>query len=184
MSIKQIKTDKWSYTTDNELGTKGPGQYVKMKNGKAVKVITFLGSEEKTEQAQRALTDVHALLEPAIKRGLLRHSYDFEGEYDDIPALTYEDALNVKAKAESMFEQLPSAWRNKFNNDPKQFLEFTQNPDNGPEMAKMGMLRGNDGFTISGTPSNAPTDLNNDGKVDTIDTNADGVPDSNPPETV
>jgi phage internal scaffolding protein len=180
MTIKQIKDDKWSYTTDAEFGTKGPGQYVKLKGTKVVKVKTFLGDTENTEQAQRALTDVHALLEPAIKKGLLRHSYDFEGEYDDIPAITYEDALNVKAKAESMFEQLPSAWRNKFNNDPKQFLDFTQNPDNGPEMAKMGMLRGNDGFTISGTPSGAPTDINKDGKVDTIDTNADGIADSNP----
>ena len=90
-------------------------------------------------------------------------------------------ALNTVAKADQMFSELPTKWKNRFNQDPNEFLKFVHDPGNGDEMIKLGMIKGNDGFNLKGMPSGAPTDLNRDGKIDTIDTNADGVADSNPP---
>lgn len=159
---------KYVITKKADIGTKGPGQYVlDLGKGKR-KVITVLGTEEKTEQAQKHLTDVHALLEPAKKRGLLRHAYDYEGEYDDIPPLTYEDALNTVAKAEQMFDALPRDIKNKHGNNPSNFLAWAQDPANGEQMLKMGILKGNDGLRADGSPSGAPK---------TNDLNANGIPD-------
>lgn len=146
------------YITDKEpIGCKGPGQYVvtetdKKTNITRVRVITYTGDECKVDQAQTSLTDVHVLLEPAIRQGLLRHSTKYEGEYDDIPFKDYNEALNIQAHANTMFEELPSKIRNRFENNPAKFLEFTQDPKNVPEMQALGMTRGVDGLTISGKP--------------------------------
>ena len=120
------------------------------------------------------------MLEPAIQKGLLRHSIQYQGEYDDIPSITYQEALDTVAKGNEMFDSLPPKVRQRFKGDIKQFLDFTQNPDNFQEMSKLGLTKGVDGFRADGTPSGAATDMNGDGRRDTIDTNADGVADSNP----
>jgi phage internal scaffolding protein len=172
---------KYYVTKKADIGKQGPGQYVYESAPKKRKCITVLGSEELTDQAQAHLTDVSKLLEPAIKNGLLRHSTHFSGEYDDIPAIDFQQAMDTVAKGTEMFEALPPQIRNRFKGDIKEFLNYTQNPDNFAEMQKFGMVKGNDGFRADGiTPSGAPTDLNKDGRMDTVDTNADGVPDSNP----
>ena len=99
---------KYYVTTKADIGKHGPGQYVlgTTTNPKTTKVKscqTYTGTESKVDESQKALTDVHTLLEPAIKRGLLRHATKFTEEYDDIPAIDYQDALNTVAKADQMF---------------------------------------------------------------------------------
>lgn len=173
-------------TVKKDIGKNGPGIYVldegkKDIHGKPLrKVITITDKDKIVEQSQKQLTDVDVLLEPAKRNGLLRHVTRYEGEYDDIPAASYEEALKITTQANTMFENLPLNAKRKFNNNPKEFLEFVQNPANGKEMIKLGLAQGNDGLTAKGTPSGAPTDLNRDGRVDTVDSNADGVPDTNP----
>jgi phage internal scaffolding protein len=177
--MKQIKekvvSEKFYITKSNDIGGQGPGLYVLQDEftGKVIKCITYTGTESRVDESQKKLTDIHELLEPAIRNGLLRHAIQYESEYDDIPAITYQDALDTVAKASEMFDALPVKIRNRFNNDPKQFLEFTSDPKNADEMQKLGMLKGNDGLTINGQPSGAPTatDKNGDGIKDT---NTDG----------
>jgi phage internal scaffolding protein len=168
---------KHKITKLSEVGSKGPGMYIleNKTNGKLRRrCITYNGTDSKVDQAQEHLTNVAELLEPAVRKGLLRHSIKFEGEYDDIPVKDYQEALFITAQAKSMFEQLPSKVRNRFDNDPAKFLEFTHNPENAQEMREMGILKGNDGLTGAGTPSGAPTKT---------DMNADGIPDSQQPQT-
>ena len=125
---------KFKLTKMSDLGKKGPGQYVYESEPKKRKVITYLGSEEKTDQAQAHLTDISKLLEPAIKNGLLRHSTHFSGEYDDIPAIDFQQAMDTVAKGTEMFEALPPAIRQRFKGDIKEFLNWTQDPVNFDEM--------------------------------------------------
>ena len=122
------------------------------------------------------MTDINKLLEPAIQQGLLRHATKFEGEYDDLPAGDYQDAMFKVAQAKSMFEQLPASIRAKHKNDPGKFLEWSQDPANSQEMLDMGILKGNDGFRPvdlkapqgAKTPSGAaaPGDMDGDGNQD------------------
>ena len=182
----QVST-KHKVTKATDIGKKGPGQYI-LETGKIDlrgrpirKVITVTGTHDPVDQAQAELTDINNLLEPARKKGLLDAVTKYEGQMDDIPAKTYEEAMNTVVQAQQMFDSFPADIRNRFKNNPQEFLEFTNNPKNGSELIKMGLAKGNDGFTQTGALSGAPTDLNKDGKVDTIDSNADGVPDTNPP---
>jgi hypothetical protein len=144
--------------SEKEVGMYGPGQYVyRCENGiQKFKCVTYTGEKTLVEQSAAIETDLNRLLEPAIRQGLLRHSIKFEGEYDDIPVQTFEDAQIVIANAKSMYEELPSAIRKNFDG-PKGFLEFVNNPDNKDQMESMGILKGNDGITRTGAPSGAPT---------------------------
>ena len=146
-----------------------PGQYIV--NGK---VVTHTGEETKVQQSDKEYTEINHLLEPLLKKGGLRHSIKFEGEYDDVPVQTYRDAQLQIARANTMHSELPPNIRKQFPT-PEEFLEFVQNPDNYKEMVKLGIAKGNDGKTKTGANSGAPTkeDQDGDGKKDV----------ANPPET-
>lgn len=71
---------------------------------------------------------------------------------DEVKMLTpdaYEKALYVKAEAENAFMQLPSETRTFFKNNPKNMLEFIQNPENAGKCVELGLMtvRQEDNFT-------------------------------------
>lgn len=62
---------------------------------------------------------------------------------DDVKMLTpdaYEKALFAKAEAENAFMQLPSETRTFFKNNPKNMLEFIQNPENAEKCVELGLM--------------------------------------------
>lgn len=62
---------------------------------------------------------------------------------DEVKMLTpdaYEKALYAKAEAENAFMQLPSETRTFFNNNPKNMLEFIQNPENADKCVELGLM--------------------------------------------
>jgi hypothetical protein len=138
------------------------------------KIVTHTGLKTNVEQSGAAQTDINKLLEPAMKRGLLRHTVKFAGQYDDIPFKDLQDAMGIISKSKSMYEELPANIRKEFQS-PVEFLQFVQNPSNAERMKQMGMLIGNDGKTANGSMSGAPT---------TTDMDGDGVTDPKPIENL
>lgn len=59
----------------------------------------------------------------------------------DVTGVDFRESMDVVAKSIEMFDQLPSAVRKKFQNDPAQFLEFIDNKDNEEEIYKMGLAK-------------------------------------------
>lgn len=62
---------------------------------------------------------------------------------DEVKMLTpdvYEKALYAKAEAENAFMQLPSETRTFFKNNPKNMLEFIQNPENVEKCVELGLM--------------------------------------------
>lgn len=133
-------------------GTDPPGQYIFQHSDtkRTLKVLTFTSPHSRTEQSYGEQLDINNIIEPAIRKGLLRHSLKFEGEYDDIPAADFQEAMNTVAKGKSMFEALPAKIRVKFDGDPVKFMEFVQNPENEAWMRENGMLKGLDGLDKDG----------------------------------
>jgi hypothetical protein len=78
---------------------------------------------------------------------------------------------------------LPSGLREKMDNNPAKFMDYVKKAT--PEQLKELGFHPNvhDGKTNLGAATGRPTDQNNDGRIDTIDTNNDGVADSNPKPT-
>jgi phage internal scaffolding protein len=62
------------------------------------------------------------------------------GKYQDLPDQTdYQMALEQLRQTDEAFASLPAKIRARFDNDPAQFLEFFQNPDNQQEMIDLGL---------------------------------------------
>lgn len=59
------------------------------------------------------------------------------GEFLEIT--DYREAIELTMKAEKAFNQLPAKVRARFENDPGQFLDFMDDPENGAEMVALGL---------------------------------------------
>lgn len=74
-------------------------------------------------------------------------------QYVDVTGIEYQDSMLKIAAAQSLFNQLPAAVRFRFRNDPGEFLDFTQDPDNRDEMIKMGLGRPGAPQTLTPPPT-------------------------------
>ena len=73
------------------------------------------------------------------KTGILEHTASHGGTYLDYPdQADFHAAMNTIAKAEEMFLTVPAEIRKKFGNDPAEFCDFMQNPENRDKIEKMG----------------------------------------------
>lgn len=63
----------------------------------------------------------------------------YYGDFSDAPT-SFRDALDRVRTAQQRFEQLPAEIKNRFDNDPAKLLDFVQNPENGEEAVRMGLL--------------------------------------------
>lgn len=109
-----------------------------------------------TEQCHKEECDMNYILRDYQKTGLIKHAKENEGRYDDISVQDFQEAMLIVKEAENMFSGLPSNIRKRFQNNPAEFLEFTQNAENRDEMVKLGILRGNDGLNKDGEPVPTP----------------------------
>lgn len=57
--------------------------------------------------------------------------------FADLP--TYQEALNTVINAQEQFDNLPSELREKFHNEPSEFLAFVKDPSNNEELVKLGL---------------------------------------------
>lgn len=117
--------------------------------------VSIETGETMTEQAHKKQCDMNYIVRDYAKTGLLKHVKQNAGRYDDVSVQDFQQAMFIVKNAKNLFDQLPSGTRKRFNNDPKEFLNFTQDPKNRDEMQKLGMLKGNDGKKIDGKPSGA-----------------------------
>lgn len=115
----------------------------------------FEPDENQAKQSFKDECDINKIMAKFQKTGLINHYASHAPQYGDIPAIDYHEALNIVATAESMFEELPSEARKKFENDPEKFLEFVQNPANSEELAKLGLAHSIP-EAVESTQSNEP----------------------------
>lgn len=64
---------------------------------------------------------------------------DREPQYCDVSPIDYQDALEVVARAQEQFYNLPNQVRVKFSN-PVEFLNWLEDPANYDEADKLGLL--------------------------------------------
>jgi len=98
------------------------------------------GTPSRTEQAHKDEVNIHHILKRFQKTGLVTHTNKHEGTYNDyVDAPDFQEAQQIIASANSLFESLPSSLRRKMDNDPQKFVDFMQNEDNRDEMAELGL---------------------------------------------
>ncbi|AXH77749.1 MAG: internal scaffolding protein [Microviridae sp.] len=85
-------------------------------------------------------TDINQLVLRSRMRELTGQSDAFYGDCALAGADDYHSAMIMVSTAQESFEALPSSIRNRFHNDPFEFLSFIEDPANKEEAVNLGLL--------------------------------------------
>lgn len=85
--------------------------------------IKFTGVT-KTKQSFKDECDINKLVDKYTKTGAISHVNKHAGSYGYASAADFTESMQIVAKGQTMFQELPSKIRTKFDNDPAKFLEF------------------------------------------------------------
>lgn len=97
--------------------------------------------EDKTKQSFKDECDVNNIVARFSATGQLPNFNQIPPQYLDVTEMDFQEHQNFIAEAQTMFNELPSALRSRFENSPAKFLDFCSQEKNRPEMAEMGLLR-------------------------------------------
>lgn len=113
--------------------------------------------ERRVKQSFKDECDINNIIKSYSQTGQIRHinAKAAQGTYEDLPEpMDLQEALNTVRDANTAFASLPSQVRDRFQNDPGQFLAFMQDPANQDEMIRLGLAtrRPESGGGNGGTP--------------------------------
>lgn len=95
-----------------------------------------------TKQEFIAECDINNIVKEFLMTGIFNHisANAQEGRYEDLPdQMDYQQAIHTMRAAEASFASLPARVRERFQNDPGQFLAFCEDPKNAAEMVELGL---------------------------------------------
>lgn len=96
--------------------------------------------KSKTQQNQKEEADINNIVKRFGLTGQLPTNVRVP-QYGDFTSVTnYHDALNLVIDAEQAFAKMPADIRNRFQNDPGQFLDFFTDEKNREEGEKLGLI--------------------------------------------
>lgn len=88
--------------------------------------------------------DINNILKQFKVTGMVRHmaAKAAAGAYSDLPdSIDFQQSLNIVIEGEKAFATLPSKIRERFHNNPTEFLEFMGKPDNQDEAIRLGLAK-------------------------------------------
>ena len=101
--------------------------------------------ESLTVQAPSVDADINVLVARfgLDKRGIPPAAIDprFFGDFSEAPR-SLQEAIHVVRDAQEKFDRLPPDLRARFRNDPSELWYFVNDPSNGAEAVKLGLLKG------------------------------------------
>lgn len=104
--------------------------------------IAFDPLGDRAKQSFKAECDINTIMARYMSTGVLPETIlKLNGQYLDCTGFEFQSAMDLVADASSMFQELPSSIRSRFDNDPAAFLDFCSQEKNRPELADMGLLR-------------------------------------------
>lgn len=106
---------------------------------KYARLLTPVGETSLTKQSFKAECNINNIMAKFQKSGAITHYAAHAPTYGDCTPIELLDAQLIISHANEMFDDLPSAIRKRFHNNPEEFLEFVQNEDNQDEMVKLGL---------------------------------------------
>lgn len=102
--------------------------------------------------------DINVLMRKYQQSGILpgdRERFRY-GDFHHLP--DFMEAMNTVALANEAFAALPATLRKRFGNDPGEFVEFCQDPENAAELVRLGLAeeRAAPGAPAGGAPAQVP----------------------------
>ena len=105
-----------------------------------VPVILEFPGESRTKQQFKDECDINNIMAKYMKTGTIEFRNKYEPRYGDVTGEDFQIAMNIVADARAMFLDLPSHVRERFDNDPAQFLDFVGDKANYDEARELGLL--------------------------------------------
>lgn len=101
--------------------------------------LSFVGDVSRTIQSHAKGTDVNDIMRAfkvtgVLPQGVRRPTF---GDFDHIG--DYRDAMDAMLAAQKSFLAMPAKVRERFNNDPSEFVAFCSDDANLEEMRKLGL---------------------------------------------
>lgn len=129
-------TSRWGfYRPHSRLATAYTGHLVDPLTGELVK------PPARTKQEFKEQCDINNIIKSFKITRQITHLAAKAGTFEDLPdALDLQTALNVVIQAEDAFAALPAAVRDRFKNNPSEFLAFMEDPKNMVEAEKLGLV--------------------------------------------
>lgn len=103
--------------------------------------ITFPPNSRWTKQSFAAECDINTIMARYQSTGEMPVINQLAPQYLDATGFDYQTMQNQIVEANQLFSQLPSALRARFQNDPGQFIDYCHDPENLPEMRKLGLVK-------------------------------------------
>lgn len=101
--------------------------------------VTFTGNG-RTKQSFKDECDINNLMAKYLKTGHMEHVNQQLPRFECVSGVDFQEAQNLIANAASMFEDIPSKIRNRFDNDPGKLLDWVHDPKNAQEAHSLGFL--------------------------------------------
>lgn len=106
-----------------------------------LKISLTFPAQGRTKQSFKSECDINTIMARYQSTGILPDMLNQQnGQYLDVTEMDYQSSMELVAGARSLFNELPSKIRSRFENDPAKFLAFTSDEKNRPEMAELGLL--------------------------------------------
>lgn len=103
--------------------------------------LSFPENSRWTKQSEKDSCDINLIMNRYMATGELPNIAERAPQYLDTTGIEYQSAMDFIAGANTLFHEMPSAVRNRFENDPALFLDFCSHEKNRPELAEMGLLK-------------------------------------------
>lgn len=125
--------------SSNAGGEAAGGRVVRMWYDR-VRTPTKIEGESLTRQSFKDAVNINNIMARFLGGGEITHLNHNAPNYGVSPSIDFREALETVQKSEESFAKLPAEIRKKFGQDPVEFLQFVENPENAAEMAALGLL--------------------------------------------
>jgi phage internal scaffolding protein len=102
------------------------------------RVKTVNDEPSMTKQEFTDDVDINRIMDKAQKGMVISHFNKNFPRYDDMTGIEFTEAMQKVAEAQSLFQELPSSIRTKFDNSPAKFLDWIQDEKNYDEARELG----------------------------------------------
>lgn len=97
------------------------------------------GDKSRTKQSEAKDADINIIMAKYVKTGILEHANKYQGSYSFATSEDFHSSMIIVQKAQEMFSELPATVRTKFHNNPAEFLDFVQDPENESQLYDLGL---------------------------------------------
>lgn len=108
--------------------------------GKYPRLQVSFSGPGRTKQSFKDECDINTLMSKYLKTGHMDHVNQALPRFECVSEHDFQSAQNLIADAKSMFENIPSTVRAKFENNPGKLLDWVHDPKNVEEAASLGFL--------------------------------------------